>query len=69
MPWPPPVVMLTTASLACLMRGRKAMKTLRDRGRPAVLRVARMQVDDGGAGLGRADRLLGDLLRGDRQMR
>src|SRR5579859_6252557 len=26
MPWPPPVVMFTTASVACLMRGRKSMK-------------------------------------------
>jgi hypothetical protein len=27
MPWPPPVVMLSTASLLCLMRGRNCMKT------------------------------------------
>ena len=37
--------------------------------RPAVLRVARVQVQDRGAGLGRADRAVGDLLRGDRQVR
>ena len=30
---------------------------------PAVLRVARVQVDDGGARLGRADRGVGDLAR------
>src|SRR5580700_8695067 len=27
MPWPPPVVMLTTALVACLIRGRNCMKT------------------------------------------
>ena len=36
---------------------------------PAVLRVARMQMHDRGAGFGRAERRVGDLLRRDRQMR
>src|SRR5262249_28740498 len=35
----------------------------------AVLRIARMQVDHRGAGLCGADRSVGDLLGGDRQMR
>ena len=32
-------------------------------GRPPVLRIARVQMQDGGAGLGRADRVLRDLVR------
>ena len=36
---------------------------------PAVDRVARMQVQDGRARLGRSHRLIGDLLRRDRQVR
>ena len=35
----------------------------------AVLRIARMQMHDRGARFGRADRGIGDLLRGHRQMR
>jgi predicted RNA-binding protein len=34
----------------------------------AIVRVARMQVHDGGAGGRRVERLLGDFLRGDRQV-
>src|SRR6516165_2825926 len=56
----PPVVMLTTASVACLMRGRNCMNT-------AGSRVARVQMQDGGAGLGGGDGLLGDLIGRDRQ--
>ena len=37
--------------------------------RPAVLGIARMQMEDRRPGLGRLDRLLGDLVRRDRQMR
>ena len=37
--------------------------------RPAGLRIAGMQVDDGGARFRRADRGVGDFLRGDRQVR
>src|SRR5262245_47823253 len=64
----PPVVMLTTASVACLMRGRNCMNTAGSPvGRPSGLRVAGVQMQDGGAGLGGADGLLGDLIGGDRQ--
>ena len=57
MPWPPPVVMLMTASVACLMRGRNCMKTSGSGvGRPSF-GIARMQMQDRGARLGRADRL------------
>ena len=58
MPWPPPVVMLMTALVACLIRGRNCMKTFGVRRRPPVLRVARVQMQDRGAGLGRGDRVL-----------
>ena len=40
----------------------------RVRRRAAVLGIARVQVKDRGAGFGRADRLLGDLLRRHRQV-
>src|SRR6185437_12557925 len=37
MPWPPPVVIFTTASVACLIRGRNCMKTLGSGvGRPSL---------------------------------
>ncbi len=56
--WPPPVVMLITASQPALIRGRNALNRSGDGdGRPSI-GIARVQVDDRGAGLGRADRLL-----------
>jgi hypothetical protein len=62
----PPVVMFTTASVACLMRGRNCMNTAdrRSGGHPAGCARA-------GAGSprrpGSADRLRGDLVGRDRQ--
>src|SRR5260221_12232428 len=55
--------------IAGLLDARKELhKDVRIRRRLAVPRVARMQVDDRGAGLGRLDRLLGDLVGGQRQI-
>ena len=65
----PPVVMFTTTSERCLITLRKRREGLRRLVGPAVLRVARVQMHDGGAGFGRADRGIGDLLGGHRQMR
>ena len=59
----PPVVMLTTTPERCLITLRKGAKASGRLVGPAVLRVARVQMHDGGAGFGRADRGIGDLLR------
>ena len=67
-PAPPPVVMFTTASVLCLISGRKRMNTAGSGVGSPVSRVARVQVDDRRAGLGRGDRPCGDLLRRDRQV-
>src|ERR1700688_2205937 len=57
-------------SISGLLDARKELhEDLGIRCRPAVLGVARMQVEDGGAGLGRADRLARYLVRGERQIR
>jgi hypothetical protein len=65
----PPVVMLMTASVACLMRGRNCMKTAGSAvGRPSF-RVAGVQMQDRGAGLRRRDRLLAIWSGVSRQMR
>ena len=66
---PPPVVMLMTASVACLMRGRNCMNTAGSGVGPAVLRIARVQMQDRGAGLGGRDRLRGDVVGRDRAAR
>ena len=58
---PPPVVMLITASSARLDLGQELREDVRVGGRPAGLRVAGVEVEDRRAGLGRGDRLLGDL--------
>ena len=62
MPRPPPVVMFITASVLCLMTGRKRMNTCGVGGGFAGVGVAGVQVDDGGAGLGGGDGLGGDVL-------
>jgi hypothetical protein len=65
----PPVVMLITtlhAGLDLLQERLERRGTLVG---PAVLRIARVQVDDRGARLVRADRGFGDLVGGDRQVR
>ena len=59
----PPVVMFTTTLERCLITLRNGAKASGDLIGPAVLRIARMQMDDGRARLGRADRGIGDLLR------
>ena len=59
----PPVVMFTTTSERCLITLRNGREGLRRLVGTAVLRIARMQVHDRGAGLGRADGGVGDLLR------
>src|SRR4029450_1444055 len=64
----PPVVMLITASVDCLMRGRNCMNIAGSPvGRRAVRGIARRQVEEGGARLGRTDGLLGDLVGRDRE--
>ena len=65
----PPVVMFTTTFERCLMTLQERREGLRRLVGPAVLRIARVQMHDRGAGLGRADRGIGDLLGGHRQMR
>ena len=59
----PPVVMLTTTLRALLDHLEERRERLRRLVGPAVLRVARVQVDDRRAGLGRADGGVGDLAR------
>ena len=60
----PPVVRLMTASRRCLMRGRNGANASGLWSGLPVFGIARMQVDDRGAGLGGADRGVGDLGRG-----
>ena len=60
--------MLMTASVRSLMRGRNCRKTFGIGRRLAVLGVARVQVQDGRPLPRRADGVLGDLLRRDRQI-
>ena len=60
---PPPVVMLTTASVACLMLGRKRMNTSGSGVGLPVFGIAGMQMQDGRPGFGGRDRLLGDFVR------
>ena len=67
--WPPPVVMLMTASQPSRIAGRNSRNSDGVAGRTAVVRVPGVQVDDGRAGARRSDRLVGDLPRGDRQVR
>ena len=66
---PPPVVMLITASVACLIRGRNCMNTSGSGVGAAVCgsRACRCRID--APGLGRRDRLVGDLVRRDRAAR
>ena len=59
----PPVVMLIDHVGALLDDLQERQEGLGRLVRPAVLRVARVQVDDGRAGFGRADRRIGDLAR------
>jgi hypothetical protein len=54
---------LITTSLAAAICAQELVEQLRVLRRAAVLRVARVQVHDRGAGLRRADRRLGDLGR------
>ena len=65
----PPVVMFTTTLERCLITLQERREGLRRLVGAAVLRIARMQMHDRGARFGSADRGIGDLLRGDRQMR
>ena len=65
---PPPVVMLITASVLCLIDRQELHEHRRIGRRRAVDRIARMQVNDRRAGLGRLDGGPRDLLRGDRQI-
>jgi hypothetical protein len=51
-----------------LLDARQELHEGRRIGRRAAVRIARVQVQDRGAGFGRADRLLGDLVAGDRQV-
>src|ERR1700744_5656076 len=63
----PPVVMFTTASVACLMRGKNCMKTdASDDGRPSFgSRACKCRM--AAPGLGGIDRLRRDLVGRDRQ--
>ena len=63
------MVMLMTASQALLDARQELHEDVGDGRRPAVLRVARMQMQDRGAGLGRGDRIARDLVGRDRQVR
>ena len=65
----PPVVMLITQSRAPLDAAGGSAETPRTLVGPAVLRIAGMQVDDGRARFGGADRGIGDLFGRDRQVR
>ena len=64
----PPVVMLMTQFERCLMTLQERLEGLGRLVGLAGLRVARMQMDDGRAGLRRADRRVGDLLGRHRQI-
>src|SRR5713226_8919831 len=56
-------------SISGLLDAREKLhEHLRIGRRPAVLGVARMEVEDGSAGLRRADRLARHLVRGERQV-
>ena len=67
--WPPPVVMLMTASVRRLDAGQELAEHLRVGRRPAGPRVAGVEMDDRRARLGRAERRLRDLLGRDGQVR
>jgi hypothetical protein len=64
----PPVVRFTTALVALLDARQEAAEGFGRLVRLAGLGVARMQVDDRRAGLGRADRRIADLVRRHRQV-
>ena len=63
----PPVVMLTTALVDCLMVGRKRLNNAGSPDGTSVGGIARVQMQDRRSGLGRADRLRGDVLGPIRQ--
>ena len=60
--------MLMTASRRLLDARQELHEDGRIGGRPAVCGIAGMQMQDRRAGLGRRDRLLGDLVRRHRQI-
>ena len=65
----PPVVMLITTFVRSLDLLQERLEGLGRLVGAAVLRIARVQVHERGAGFGGGDRGLGDLLGGDRQVR
>src|ERR1700760_1099185 len=66
MPWPPPVVMFTTALVACLMRGRNRMNTSGSGvGRPSFgSRACRCNIDAPASAAETASRVISSGVRG-----